>query len=277
MTDTYCWACEAGMYASAIGARWCTSCEPGKYQSAVAQTSCLNVRNCLAPSQYQTSPPSSTSDRVCGACATNWATLGNNEASCAYCVAGKYKDASSGVCVSCACTGQTYTNCPIGSTARSCPACYGGDLSAATCAVGQQPSAVCTGAAIQDTTCVACPAGKQKPSSGAKWCELCPTGKYKAAAGTGDCTACTNKVGATSFYANWSSTATRTTNTCPWSCVAGYYKPASGACVACNATAGKYGPTGGLSGSCLSCTNAPVQGRYLLPSWFDGLTNDCPW
>jgi hypothetical protein len=77
-------------------------------------------------------------------------------------------------------------------------------------------------------------------------------------------------------YDAWASTATRTTNACPWSCVAGYYRPTSGACVACNATRGTWAPAN-TSKQCLACTNKPNNSYYQLPRGFDGRTNNCPW
>jgi hypothetical protein len=279
-----CENCLAGSYKAGTGTS-CTSCPDGKYQDRTGQTSCLTPRVCN-PGEATTRTYTRESNTECTPCTGDWTTLLGSESSCTYCRAGKYK-MSGGQCATCVCAAgtQTYIQCPAGSTAVSCPACTGGDQSTTICATGFEPNLKCDGTQTTNTDCVPCPASKQKPSSVDKWCELCPTGKYKAPTADPNvaklpCAACTNKLPLASgvaTYDPWPS-AVRASNACPWSCVAGYYKPTSGtaACVACNATRGRYAPAG-TSGQCLACTNKPANSYYQQPRGFDGRTNTCPW
>lgn len=269
-----CATCPVGQYSNGgpdgclicpVGSRCVNgikyACSVGTYQPSEAQTSCLQ-------------------------CASNLGQPNSGQTSCLPCnlASGYYSQTVGGVlmCIQCVCTGkgQMYIACQAGAQALDCRVCTGGDSDTGyTCPVGMQPSVVCDGTQTANAVCVNCPAGKQKPSKLDKWCAACPDGTYKAAQSNATCGTCTNKLPASSgvaVYGAWAAGAARTTNSCPWSCVAGYYKPASGACVACNLTAGKFA-LAGKTGSCSACSTKPANSAYLLPRGFDGRTDSCPW
>lgn len=272
--NTQCEQCPAGKYAvSPPSAAACVECAGGDFQPSAGSTSCSTKQTC-GPGTYQSSPGNSQTDRSCASCTAPLTTVVNNALTCTSCVEGKYK--SGGICADCVCTGQTYISCPAGSTVRGCPACYGGDQSASTCAAGMEPNVVCTGTQLQDSWCVPCPAGKQKPVTSNKWCEKCPTGTFSGDPGTGTCGPCTNKPSQWAVYDPWGVSDRATSSTCPWSCNAGYYKSGS-ECLACNNQVGKYGAVAGLIGGCSDCTNKPANSVYVMPSTFDGKSNNCPW
>jgi hypothetical protein len=236
--------CPAETYQPSEGQTSCLPCPANTYQASSGQTSCQPCN--LAPGYY---------GQTVGGVAT---------------------------CTRCVCTGrgQVYVSCPAGSQALGCPPCTGGDSDTGyTCPVGMQPSVVCDGTQTTNAVCVNCPAGKHKPSNLDRWCGACPDGQYKASASAANCVPCTNKRPMSTdvaVYGAWASTTARTSNTCPWSCAAGHYKPASGACVACNLTAGKYA-LAGKTGSCSACSNKPGNSSYVTPRGFDGRTDSCPW
>ncbi len=273
--NVVCEACAIGTYKGTAGNVACTMCTGG-YADQTGQTACKPFTPCT-PGQYVSVQGTTTTNVVCTACAGNWWTVAGTETSCTVCRAGKYKMQST--CVACTCSGgQYYANCPAASNAPQCIACLGGDQSVSLCAIGNQPAVVCDGTQQSDPGCAACPAGKQKPDGSKRWCELCPIGTYKSAPSTGNCGACTNKPsGATSVYTAWPANAVPTSNTCPWACVAGYYKSGAGACVSCALTAGKYA-LAGTEGACTDCTNKPPSNSYYqLPTTFKAGINDCPW
>lgn len=298
-------ACPAGQYQPREGEQTCLECPANTYQPSTGQASCLPCTSpCAAGYKTVQECVATSTNRVCAQCTTPSTTLNGASGTCNECVRPRYPVAGTETCLACApgyynqnmpgafvcsqcvCTGigQVYVACPAGSTAQSCLACKGGDNDASyTCPVGTQPSVVCDGTQTTNAVCANCPAGKQKPTSTDKWCAKCPDGRYKAAASTAICTACTNKLPASTgvaVYDAWASTAARTTNTCPWSCVAGYYRPASGACAACNATRGTWAPAG-TTKQCLACLSKPANSYYQQPRGFDGRSNtssnSCPW
>ena len=239
-----CSACAAGSYQPNGGVRVtaCTPCEAGKFQPNTGASACRDWTVCPA-GNYTSQTPSTTQDRFC---------------------------------VTCQCPANTFINCPTGASAKSCPVCAGHE-GVAPCGAGRQPSVQCDGTQTRNATCEPCAAGAHKPDASARWCVACPTGTFKAASGTGNCTACTNKRnGSLSVYEAWGVGVQRTSNTCPWACVAGYFRSGDAACVACNATAGTFAATGGQT-ACSVCTNRPSNSTYLVPRGFDGRSDGCPW
>ena len=209
-----CRACEAGKYTYTDSFNHafteCTPCSASEYQSLEGQMGC-NAKTVCQTGQY-TIPGSSTT---------------NNQ------------------CVACTCSGETYKNCPGGGTANACAPCRGSS-GAGFCAAGYQPSLECTGAQTSDATCVACVAGKYKPSNQQKMCDACPTGSYASGPSATGCAACTNNAGV-AVYQAWGGAAA-STSACPFICIAGYYKSGS-ACVACNASAGRYSSVANVTGT----------------------------
>jgi hypothetical protein len=288
-TATPCSLCLPGTANKLSYVAGCRECAAGYYQDEFGQAAC-KVQAVCRPGQRTVQAGSVAVARVCENCPVDFTTLTGGEATCDLCVAGKYKSGSG--CVACVCpTGagqEYYINCPAGSRENSCPACRGGTLSVDKCPLGQEPNLRCDGTQTQNTECVPCPNGKHKPAATGGtvpyWCELCPTGTFKAGAGLANCGPCTNKLplnGAAAVYEAWAAGANRGLNACPWSCVAGYYKPAGGgACVACNATRGTWAPAG-TSGQCLACMSKPANSYYQQPRGFDGRSNTsanaCPW
>jgi len=209
-----CGACLAGTYMglSLHSQTACVQCEQGKYQSLRGQSACLPATVCPA-NQYLTAAATATTDTQCAACV---------------------------------CSGENYINCPINSAAQRCSPCTGGSSAPAFCAAGSEPRVVCNGSQTQDTTCAACPAGKHKPSGAQKMCEVCPTGYYKSTITSANCVACNNSAGA-AVYQAWGATLP-SSNACPLICISGYYKLGA-ACVACNASAGRYSSVANVTGT----------------------------
>ena len=315
--DSTCGVCGPGTYNADPWGQSCTSCVAGStYQPNSGQGGCLACSVCTS-SQKRTTSCTVDTGSVCENCVAPSKTVDGTAATCNECVrprypvagtetclscaAGYYSQTVGGVfsCVQCVCTGgaggvtQVYTACPqgtpkltaLGVATQICIACSGGDNSGITCDTGYEPNVRCDGTQTADSSCVGCPNGKQRPAAlklTSKWCELCPTGKYKAGVSVSDCGICTNKLplgSGVAVYDAWPDAANRGQNSCPWSCVAGYYKPSSGtaACVACNATRGTYALAGTV-GQCAACTNKPLSNSYYqLPRGFDGRSDNCPW
>jgi hypothetical protein len=187
------------------------------YQNLAGQTGCKGQVACVA-GQYTIQAGSATVENRCGACASPWSTKLGTEGSCDYCVKGKYK--SNGVCLDCSCTGgsaERYMGCVVGSILQTCPYCTG-TQPGSYCAVGKEPSFVCTGAQDTDTTCTECNAGYHKPLQAQRSCDKCDTGYYKTSKSVSSCSPCTNKNpanAALATYTAWGVTAA-TGNTCPW-------------------------------------------------------------
>lgn len=219
-----CAFCPAGKYSQFRNIDTeCTSCEAGKYQDIPGMTSCKDHTQCR-PGFKLVSIGTDTKNFVCEFCESPWTTLSGSQTTCSDCVAGKYKLGSNpGTCLDCTCAsqGEVYINCPAGSNAKTCTICTG-TQSGAYCLAGQEPSAVCDGTQTENTRCVACPAGKEKPVAGSRSCVDCPTGQYKPPpASTARCTACTNKP-ANAEYLSWTggglggTNLAPTTSACPW-------------------------------------------------------------
>jgi hypothetical protein len=277
--DTVCEQCPRGRYKSGAGNVDCDPCPPGSYTDQTGQAACKPHTVCT-PGQRVLTAPTGVSDAVCETCPSELTTRLGSESTCTVCREGKYM--MNTMCVLCTCSGQGefYTSCPAGSVQVGCTACTGGQNSGTTCSAGMEPAVRCDGTQLVDPLCANCPAGKQKPSSGVKYCEPCPKGTYKAAASNGNCPACTNKFREWSVYEDWGVGESRLTDACPWSCVAGYYKSAGGACVTCATAAGKYA-VADTRVACSDCTNRPASNSYYqVPAaagGFGATTNACPW
>jgi len=78
--------CLPGSYASNDGAadvnRSCVACEPGYFTATNNATRCQPWSECLAPTNFEVSPPSAEQNRVCGACGGLEATRLDNAATC---------------------------------------------------------------------------------------------------------------------------------------------------------------------------------------------------
>ena len=66
---TNCTLCDAGTFASQAGASSCTACAANSFSNTSASTSCHTCSICKSGT-YQTTPCNSTSDTVCGPCAS---------------------------------------------------------------------------------------------------------------------------------------------------------------------------------------------------------------
>lgn len=213
--------CPAGTSAPSYGQSSCTSCTAGiDYAAGPGSTGCTPCTVCQ-PGSRVSREPTASSDRQCIPCSGTWTSTTTNARECDVCKAGTYKGliGSSAQCFTCSCSGETYINCPEGSIKTTCTPCTG-SLTAGYCAIGREPSLVCTGRETQDTSCRGCPAGKEKLSASVRDCSYCPTGKYKIGENTNACVDCTNKNGLTyaaaAYYTAWTAGSTPSSNSCPW-------------------------------------------------------------
>jgi hypothetical protein len=270
-----CTACTAGTYKDFIGSSGCSLCAAAKYSSIVGAD---NISLCLACPSDSSSPSGST---LQSQCMCNRGYTGPDGGSCVGCVAGKYKPTNGSVtCTQCtsgkfsAATGATSNVCSdcsantYSSTNNSqCIACPSNTVSARSSY--RITDCVCNlGYTGPDGgTCVACVAGKYKPTNGSGDCTQCAAGKYSAATGA------TSNVCSDCSANTYSSTNNSQCIACPSNAVSakssyritdcvcnlGYTGPDGDICVACEG--GKYKPTNS-SGNCAEC----AAGTYSASS-----------
>lgn len=150
----------------------CSACGADTYSAGGA---CRTISKC-GRGQYQTAPPTATSDRVCGACPS-----------------GTYQSASSHTQTSCtACPGTQYQPAMGQSSCKACSTgYYSTDRKAQTlCQAGYKCAScrrtACDAGTFQNsagqTTCKACSGATYQPSSAQASCETCSVGYYRSSA-----------------------------------------------------------------------------------------------
>ena len=146
--------CPIGTYDHDLNAASsCRPCKHGFYQSHAGSVVCNQTSTC-SQNQGETTPPTTSTDRVCSSIAFECASLSNTtQPSCLKCNAGYFINAAS------------CTECPSGSK------CVDG-ISATRCPVGTyQPAAGASG-------CFDCPLGSTKEDAAALYCSACLGGLY---------------------------------------------------------------------------------------------------
>jgi len=261
-----CINCGVGKYSTTLGATvasTCLNCGAGKYlitTGAAAESACV-----LCGANTYSAAVGATHAGVCTACPGNsTAVAGAGALELCYCVSGFAQTANHAACVHCA-PGfyDDMTN------RYECSRCGGGLFSAAWGATGPETCETCpagTWSEVGSPTCQICPANSNSEAGSAlltnckcnagasgqdgSTCVLCPAGMFKTSTGSAACSDCS--------AGKYSTTLGATVASACIECGAGKYLTTTGAaaetaCVACGA--GKYSSTLGAvaESTCVSC------------------------
>jgi hypothetical protein len=181
---------------TATSNRQCEDCAAGKYSNTNNAAACTTWDAACTSGQYQSTAPSSTTNRGCTACSAecsagtyesqSCSSTSNQNRVCTACPGGTFNNANNAAsCTtwSAACTsGQYQSTAPSSTTDRGCTAC------SAACIAGQYESTACSSTSNQNRICLTCNAGKYTTSGGLTSCTLCRT---DCLAGTYQTKACT--------------------------------------------------------------------------------------
>ena len=282
-----CSACSQGKYKDAIGSGECTVCPNGKFSSIVSGNVSSVCLNCPSDSW---SPSGST---LLEHCVCNVGYTGQDPESCLACVAGKFK-AVNGTAECTQCAAGKYSS-STGSTSDACINCNRNTFSAAdnsqctlcpSNAISPMSSATQTACKCDlgytgpdGDTCIACVAGKFKPSNGSAECTQCDSGKYLSSTAAGSIAECL--VCGINTYSSADSSqcvqcpshtlsAASSSSQADCKCNGGYSGPDGGACVAC--AVGKFKLTNGSS-DCTLCAAGKFWGSQGATS---DVCEQCP-
>ena len=238
-----CTACVAGKYKNTTGSALCEDCGTGKYSGQVgAETESV----CTICPDAASSPAGSTLQEHCRC---NLGYTGSDGGPCDPCIPGTYKaEAGSAQCVACA-EGK-YLEHAAAILQSECVSCVENSHSEPGSANATDCSCNAGYTGSDGGPCVACVAGKYKPSPGSGACLVCEAGKFSGGEAQTNASTCVDCPAFSSAIS-----ASTTVHDCH--CNAGYTGPHGGPCVACEA--GKFKTHNG-SALCTECG----AGKYSI-------------
>jgi hypothetical protein len=231
-----CIACVAGKYKNTTGSALCKDCGTAKYSAEVAaETESV----CTVCPDAASSPPGST---VLVHCQCNEGYTGSDGGPCDACIPGTYK-AGAGTAQCVACAAGKYLEHAAAISQSECVSCVENSHSEPGSANATDCSCNAGYTGSDGGPCVACVAGKYKPSPGSSACLACDVGKFSGAEAETNASMCVE-------CPAFSSAISASTAVDDCYCNVGYTGPHGGPCVACDA--GKYKTHNG-SALCVEC------------------------
>ena len=223
-----CTQCLPGTFKDGPGPEACSLCPASTYSVRFAAVNFSVCKQC--PSETESAPGSSSINSC--TCLAGYEMNGtlSEDGSCRPCLAGKFKTGGNGTC----------KHCPLNSWSDAGST----NISQCKCALGYH--------GLDGSTCLACAAGKYKPTNGSSACQDCGQGKYMnssilGAVAESSCAPCSNN--------SYSPGGSNSSALCV--CRAGYTGDGISSCTPCEPSTFKSSAGSSACSPCKDDSNSP--------------------